>query len=519
MTIEPKSFPHRRWRTLALVAAITTLMALLLLFSAWSLYPVSDGDAPYFMPAAHWYARNGRLVNKLVEFTYATDPIGEARFLFYPPAFSLLVGKLASLVGEESYRGVFLWVAILRAAGVFLFAGIIYKILVFNIRSKRYWLLVLAGLMLIASQALYLLPANGRGETLAMTLVCAGVALEFSQLPLRRWIMSVIVALIFSISIANGAIALGAYALYLAFIERSYQAKVVWIIMTVLLALACFYLSYVLAGIDFREGMEGLRLNIKLQLRRTDTSLPLLLSFWKSWLIFAVMAAYQAIAYFLRSPSLKQVSAWNGSYLALALFFLVACVYVFARTAPSHYSLYAFLPLLQVLSFCFLAENLPRNSSKSIAAIAVMSLALMLSLAMPLQAMIAYPYYMQSGRSYSDAMRKLSEIKSAWKCSLLYSNGLYVLDPKLEGSIYSIDSGGFATSTRARREDALKGKSSCRLILVQEVNSDSDTPTKARQVMDFSDQSAQLGILRRLRLLNSPKGYSFRAYVQPSSER
>lgn len=518
MTIEPKSFPQRRSRTLVLVAAMTILMALLLLFMAWSLYPVSDGDAPYFMPAAHWYARNGRLVNKLVEFTYATDPSGEARFLFYPPAFSLLIGKLASLVGRESYRGVFLWVAILRAAGVLLFSGIIYRVLVSNIQIKRYWLLASAGLMLIMSQGLYLLPANGRGETLSMTLVCAGVALEFSQLPRRRWIMSIIVALIFSISIANGCIALWVYAVHLAFLERSVPAKIVWIIATVLLALAFFYFSYVFAGIDFSEGMEGLRLNVKLQLRRTDTSLPLLLSFWRSWLIFAVMAAYQALACFLRSSFLKKASALNRSYLALVLLLLAACVYTFARTAPSHYSIYAFLPLLQVLSFCFLAESLAWSSVKSFVAVIGMSLAILLSLVMPLQAIAVFPYYIQSGRSYQAASKKLSELRSTWKCSLLYSSGLYVLDPKLEGSIYSIDSGGYANSTRAKREDALNGRSSCRLILVQEVNSDSDAPSKARQVMDFSDQSAHLGLLRRLRLVNSPKGYSFRAYIQPSTD-
>jgi hypothetical protein len=389
----------------------------------------------------------------------------------------------------------------------------------FNIRTKRYWLLVFAGLMLIASQALYLLPANGGGETLTMTLVCAGVALEYSQLPRRRWMMSILVALIFSVSIANGAIALWAYAVYLALIERSFQSKLAWITITVLLALAWFYLSYVLAGIDFVEGMEGLRLNVKLQLRRMDTSLPLLLSFWRSWLIFAVMAAGQIISYTVRSPFLKQASALNRIYLVVTLSFLAACVYIFARTAPSHYSVYAFLPLLQVLSLLFLAESLTWHSVKSFAAIIGMSLAVLLSLVIPLQAIGAFPYYVQSGRSYQDAINKLSDLRSVWKCSLLYSSGLYALDPKLEGSIYSIDADGYANSTRARREDALKGRTTCRLILVQEVNSDSDTPGKGKQVMDFSDQSAQLGFLRRLRLVNSPKGYSFRAYVQPATIR
>jgi hypothetical protein len=520
MTIEAKSFHPRRTRTLLLVAAITTLMASLLIFFAWSLYPVSDGDASFFMPAAQWYQRNGRLFNKLVGLAYDTDQAGEGRFLYYQPAFTLLIGKLASLSGNESYRGVYLWVAILRAAGVFLFSIVIYKILVINIKIRRYWLLVLTGVMLVASQALYLLPANGRGETLTMTLVTAGMVVEFSKFAHRRWIMSIVVSLIFSISIANGAIALWVYAVYLAFAERSFQARIAWIIGTFFLAVALFYLSYILAGIDFSEGMEGLRRHAKIQIGRTDTSLPLLLSYWKSWLIFGVLAAFQLSASFRKSSFLTQSSPQDRFYLVVSLLFLSLSVYIFAlRTAPSHYSIYAFLPLLQALSLCFLAESLPRHSIKSFAAVAIISMAILLSLVIPLQALIAYPYYAQSGKSYEDALQRLSSLKSAWKCPLVYSNGLFVLDPNLEGSIYQIDSDGFATSERAIREDAIQGKSNCRLILVQEVNSDSDTPPKARMVMDFSDQSAQLGFLRRLRLLKSPKGYSFKAYVQPSMER
>jgi hypothetical protein len=74
------------------------------------------------------------------------------------------------------------------------------------------------------------------------------------------------------------------------------------------------------------------------------------------------------------------------------------------------------------------------------------------------------------------------------------------------------------TSKRIEEEEAKTGKKSCRLILVQELNSVELPPKQARMIFDFSDQSPQLAFLRKLRLLNSPKGYSFKAYLQSNSK-
>lgn len=510
----------RPGRTTILVLTVTALMALLLFFLAWNLYPVSNSDAAWFVPAMQWYSRQGELYNKLIDFAYASDQTGEGRFVFYPPFFTFLIGKLASFSTDSSYRPVFLWLAAARIAGLVLFAWLVWRLLLSRLGSRRYWLLLAAGLMTIVSQALYLLPANGRGEILTMTLVSAVMALECTRWAHRRWGASILIALIFSISIANGVLALWAYALYLAFIERSMSARILWIVATAILMTIWFFVAYQIAGVDIATGLAGVRANARMQLNRTDTSLPYLFSWWKSWVLFALLGVIHSIAQWRRTDGVSFHLPDNKAYLAVTLTALASGVYLFAlRTAPSHYSLYAFLPLFQLLSLFLLADNLAISTARAATIFLTVCLASLMSLLTPLQALAIYPYYSSSGRSYEAAKLRLEQLEASTGCSLLYTNGLYTLDPELKGSIYSLDPHGAATSRRIEKEEAQAGKKSCHLVLVQEINSVDSPPRNARLVLDFSDQSPQLTLLRRLRLLNSPKGYSFKAYVQESSRQ
>jgi hypothetical protein len=52
----------------------------------------------------------------------------------------------------------------------------------------------------------------------------------------------------------------------------------------------------------------------------------------------------------------------------------------------------------------------------------------------------------------------------------------------------------------------------CVRAFVQEANSNSAPPSGTKLVADYSDKSPYTQILRSLRILNSPKGYSFRVY-------
>jgi hypothetical protein len=516
----PSSELAVRSRTQVLLITVTAAMVVLLLFLAWNFYPVSNSDAAWFVPGAQWQSRQGLLYNKLIDFVYDSDPSGEGRFLFYPPFFTFLIGKLASFSSDTSYRPVFLWIAVARLTGVIIFAFLVWKLLVVNMHLRRYWLLLTAGLMTIASQALYLLPANGRGEILTMTLVSAAMAMECTRWAHRRWGTSALIALIFSISIANGALALWIYALYLIFIERSLGARLRWIVATSILMSFWFLLSYKLTGVDITAGLAGVRANASMQLNRTDTSIPYLFSWWKSWVLFALLAVVQTLVQLRRSNIAKMLHGADRIYLAATVAVLAGCIYLFAlRTAPSHYSLYAFLPLFQILSLGLLAENLARSaSSRGYTIFLVICLATLMSLLSPLQALAFYPYYSSSGRTYQEAKLKADELKASTGCSLLYTNGLYALDPELQGSIFSLDSSGVATSRRIQKEESESGKRSCRLILVQELNSVDLPPKNAKMILDFSDQSPQLAFLRKIRALNSPKGYSFKAYLQEISK-
>lgn len=96
------------------------------------------------------------------------------------------------------------------------------------------------------------------------------------------------------------------------------------------------------------------------------------------------------------------------------------------------------------------------------------------------------------------------------QCHVVYTIGISMLDEKQSGSMYNLDNNSKVSPTERMKIDSTKA--SCVYAFVQEVNNNSTPPKGMQMVADFSDRSNYTLILRRLRLLNSPKGYSFRAY-------
>jgi hypothetical protein len=203
-------------------------------------------------------------------------------------------------------------------------------------------------------------------------------------------------------------------------------------------------------------------------------------------------------------------------WLGFSFVFLAYSVYFFGlRAAPIHYNLYAFLPLYQLLSFRLLVNLNARNSKiLSFGLQGVLVAGLSLSLLDPLRAVVLFPYYLASGSTYSQAMNNFLALDIG-ECALMYTGGMVVLDESQNGSQFSVDPQSHALISS--RIKYLDGDRKCIAAIVQEVNSNIRVPVNMEEIADYSDSSSWTPKLRALRLLNSPKGYSFNAYKQEIS--
>jgi hypothetical protein len=200
-------------------------------------------------------------------------------------------------------------------------------------------------------------------------------------------------------------------------------------------------------------------------------------------------------------------------WLISSLFVLLVFVYLFGlRAANTHYQLYAFLPIYQILSLQ-LVLNIAGHSSRFPGLLwsPMIFFAAILSLLTPLQTILLFPYYLSSGSTYVQ-MKHAYENVDVNNCSTVYSAGIYVLDEKQVGSVYARNVKSAVLLTE--RIKMAQNASPCVVAFVQEASSHSPAPVNMKLIADYRDRSPWTAKLRTLRLLNSPKGYSFAAYRQ-----
>lgn len=491
--------------------------AILILF-AGSLYPVPDGDAIYFLPAIQSFAATGKLANPLVELSVQTDPSGAGRFLFYTPGFPLLFGSLLSWLGADSYRDALTLLACARAASVLLFTQAIVVWIQSHRPLQTRWHGVLAG-ALVLSNGLFLFASNGRPEILSMLILSiallAVVAVRSGIA--RQLILCTCIALLFPISIANGLIGFSFYLFYQVLTLRSAGQRLALLALTVLLASVLTAGAYAAAGLPLADGIHGLALHSRLQLSRANAGLMAFVPFWRTWILFGLLALLSLgmqIRLFLRD---RCRGAIDRLWLLLALTGLTCCIAVFGlRVAPIHYNFYAFLPLYQALALQLCAASRPAGcrpaGGRRARRLAEWTLVAAIALALiePAQAIILYPYFLSSKPSYQEARAAVARLNDG-ACHLIYTDGLFTLDPSRSGSQFRLNPasrGGVFSARIASGNQAPR----CIVALVQEVNGKNQPPRGWPQIADVSDRSAATEQLRALHLLRSPKGYSFRAY-------
>lgn len=139
-----------------------------------------------------------------------------------------------------------------------------------------------------------------------------------------------------------------------------------------------------------------------------------------------------------------------------------------------------------------------------------MAAALLLSLIDPLRAIAIFPYYLYSGSTY-DQMQKAFQSVTTEPCSIVYTASVAMLDDKQLGSQYAINEQGSAIIPTIKMKKA-SHVPACVVALVQESNSLYQMPSALPLVADYGDRSPYTPLMRSIKLLNSPKGYSFKAF-------
>jgi len=338
-------------------------------------------------------------------------------------------------------------------------------------------------------------------------------ALSINSSVKRHFALALCIGLLFPVTLANGIIGCVFYLFYLFIDIKNVKTRFAFLAFALASGFLLLILSYLAAGLPLGDGFRGLSIHAKLQLGRTDTGLGLVLSAWRSWIIFAVLSVVYLIISLISVPAIRQSTTpvLDRMWLGSSFIFLAYSVYFFGlRAAPTNYNLYAFLPLYQFLSFRLLID-LNSHNLKILSYVfqGALVAGLLLSLLEPLRSAVLFPYYLVSGSTYSQAKNNFLALDID-ECNLMHTAGLALLDESQRGSQFKVDdSSHFLISKRIKFSG---GGRTCIAAIVQEINANSRLPVDMEMIADYSDKSPWTPRLRALRLLNSPKGYSFYAY-------
>lgn len=497
-----------------LVWGLTFCCAVVLVVFAFNMYPVPDGDAIGPVPAIKAYATSGNLENKLFLIPSTLDPSGQGRYLAYPPGVPFFFGSLMSIFGAKSIQGAIISLSLARCASIFIFAKVITQELYKRKNPVRLSDTILT-LLLVASNAFFLFASNGRPEILSILIVTLSLWAASCIKPklTKHLFIQLCAGLLFPVSIANGLIGACFYSIYLLFDVRAIRKRFWLFIMFISACFIIFALSYLVVDVPLRDGINGIARHAKNAVTGYTMKLApsRALSYYKTWIIFGAMATVQFSLQLKRYWHDKLTFWFDKLPLIIACFILVMFVYYFGgRYATQHYNIYAFLPLYQLLAIQ-LAISTPWDGRKYSRYFlkALLLLAAILSLLQPLQVILLFPYYLMSGSTYNTMKDKFEAIDTG-SCHIVYTVGISMLDEKQSGSQYNLNELSEVLPTERMKMES--DKSPCVYAFVQEVNRNSSPPKGMQLVADLSDKSNYTRILRSLRLLNSPKGYTFKAY-------
>lgn len=497
----------------ALVWLCAAIVSFIVLVFAWSMYPIPDGDSAYFIPTIKSFISDGQLMNQYVDLSYTTDPRGLGRFLFYTLGFPLITGIALSWSGYTSYPSVFTLLAIFRIASILLFTGSVLREAVDSKQDSNVYWLVVGGLVI--SNGLFLFASNGRPEILSMLIVSA--ALLSSQLirkaRKRHLVLTLLIGLLFPVSLANGFIACSYYLFYLIINVKRSIARLGYLFLSIGWGILLVSLSYLVASVPILDGIQGLLIHSRIQLNRSGSDFFHVLLYWHAWILFAVLAFIKLLrsTVFPTAVGDKCLPRTDAAWLFCSYGIFGFCIYFFGlRSAPIQYNLYAFLPLYQLYSLGLYRGLYSFDSSLlSKAKSFLFGSAIAISLVNPIRAILLFPYYLISDHTYVKAKDRFQQVASQ-KCQLYYSRAIVVLDEPQRGREYTPKV--IEDWTASPVKNIRQSSDGCFVAILQEVNNNTNHPVGVSIVDNYSDESMLTSFLKGIRIINSPKGYSFKAY-------
>ena len=512
--VKTMSFDFPKPRSVFLIWSLSLFCCTILVLFAYNMYPVPDGDSIAFIPTIKSYSETGILQNKLFIRPHTIDPGGLGRFLANTPGMTVYVGSFMKLLGQTSYQSAFVSLSLIRCASLLIFSKLI--ILTLQQRTQTVCLKHLAiPAILIISNAFFLFASNGRSEIISIFFVSIALLAVLSVKPqIKRHIfVQICIGLLFPVNVASAIISMCIYSVYLIFDIKFTRLRLACLFLSIFFSALFLMLSYAVAGVSLSDGINGVTHAAKTALfnYKVDLTLAQSISYYKSWMTFAILGVLQFMRLSLTFWNQDKTSIADRLLLIITVFVLIILAYYFGgRYATNHYTLYAFLTLYQLLAFQLFIHCLESTrGSTHILSFSIIILAAILSLLQPVRASLLFPYYLTSGSTY-DQMKKEFEKIDTQGCSVVYTTAVAWLDDQQSGSEYlPSELGGVDQTERMRLENE---NNSCVVAFVQEVNSNSSSPIGMKLIADLSDQSPYTTLLRSLRLLNSPKGYSFKAY-------
>lgn len=495
---------------IVIVSAVGVLSALLVLFGH-SVYPLPLGDAIHYIPPALNVAAGRGLLNEVSDLFFL-DNTGQGRFLYYPPLFQMVLGRL---LWEATPQAAFTVIALLNSLTLTLCAFIFYKAATASLAPVRFpegrgmkgvgWFPIVFLLACLIGQATrFTYHDGGRSEILATLLVAASIATVIIS-PLKfLWAPLGVLLGLTGAAHAVGAVLLG------SFIGLFYSARVgakkgmMYLTALYSLSMAVFAALMSLSPYGPGETMSGIRRHAAGAVVGVGDYGFLKFYFFEprfsfyGLLLFAALGAGAHLVLRYRSRL-----AWPSAFFFFAVLFGGAAYYFAFRSFNRPYNIFLFSPLFFAVLIYYGIGEIRRMPAK----IALLGIAGATTFGF-LRCSLLYPYFLNYGMPLKEARRVFAAIRAQRDPAVYWgvSDSLWVLSedyPKMYQWAYF------------KGEPQGRGKPSLR-ILQQNYFFHEAPPRLGDYVLKENYFEKRLPTLFGIKLANKMPGYAFAVYEMRS---
>lgn len=422
------------------------------------------------------------------------DLTGQRRLLNHGFLHPIVVGAITP---KATYRAIIFTIGILQAVTLGLWAWVFWKVAVrFGSNCPGWWSCWVCVLSM-GALATVLVGLHGRPEPFVMLLLGLAAAVSFVVPPKWHSAVSGVALGLIAASHPVPAVLLGlatlAYrAWHLRFSLWLADGLKVGVAATGGFALALSAFPYTLA-----EWLDGCwRAGASVLARLGDPS-PLYYWFAVPSATFCaavlVLGAIAAVALFRRE---RRGPACSAAFAVTTVLFLFAAWYFGGRAAVRNYNLLAAIPIVYALIIACSAGLELRQGCGSRAALALISVVLLLAGAGFYRAVVLFPFFLERGVTYEEARHRLSKLRAEAEGGIALDAAFFVLAEGYDGLRFDDD--GYTEST---------------FIFLQQANRRLANPPEIKGFDLLEDRFGhRFPTIAGVRLGHSEQGYNYAIY-------